>query len=108
MDLIPGPYVLEPDDVITLRFRARRGIDWQAGWTLHRIQQLADGLARPISWCTIRAVYRRGHKVITYDFRLTLRIVQQEAYADALGTLTNAFTQMPEALPLHSLGVQLE
>jgi len=108
VDLIPGPYVLEPDDVITLRFRARRGIDWQPGWTLNRIQQLAEGLARPIASCNVRAVYRRGHEVLTPDFRLAVRTVQQAIYADALTTLTGAFTHMPQALPLQNLVVHLE
>jgi len=29
-------------------------------------------------------------------------------YASALSKLTSAFTEMPQALPFHNLGVQLE
>jgi hypothetical protein len=108
VDLVPGPYVLEPDDVITLRFRSRRGIDWQPAWTLGRIQELAAGLARPVKSCTIRAVYRRGHKVEIRDFKIAVLTQQQDVYADALGTLTNVFTQLPQALPLQSLAFRLE
>jgi hypothetical protein len=28
------PLMLEPDEVVTLRFRTRRGIDWSGRWTL--------------------------------------------------------------------------
>jgi hypothetical protein len=28
------PFILEPDDVVTMRFRIRRGVDWTDRWTL--------------------------------------------------------------------------
>src|SRR5439155_1318494 len=43
------PFTLEPDDVMTLRFRCRRGIDWGANWTLEQITALVDSLERPLS-----------------------------------------------------------
>ena len=108
VDLVPGPYVLEPDDVITLRFRSRRGIDWQPAWTLGRIQQFASDLDRPITACTVRALYRRGHKVETRDFKIPVRTRQQEEYAKALKTATNQLNQLPQGLPLQQLSFQPE
>ncbi len=48
LEFIPGPFMLEPDDVITMRLRARPGIDWSAKWTVARIGQLALSLQNPI------------------------------------------------------------
>jgi hypothetical protein len=41
--------MLGPDEVVTLRFRARRGVDWSSRWTLDLLGQAAQRLRRPIS-----------------------------------------------------------
>jgi hypothetical protein len=45
---VPPPYVLEPDDVVTVRFRTRRGIDWSPQWDLAALRSFCELLEAPI------------------------------------------------------------
>ncbi len=89
------PLILEPDDVITLRFRARRGINWADDWTLDEIKKLAASLARPVVKGRIRAVYRRGRSVESRVFTVDCSTVGQDLYLERLKNLTSSLTVRP-------------
>ncbi len=90
LEYIPEPYVLEPDDVITMRLRARPGIDWSERWTLDKFNELATGLKRPIGAVRVVAIYRRGHHVVRQPFVIKdLTVLQQEIYVSRIRELTN-------------------
>jgi hypothetical protein len=93
------PLVLEPDDVVTLRFRARRGIDWSARWTLEELKALADSLRRPIVRARVRAVYRSGRNVVVDRFEVGVRTVRHAEYVDDLRRVTADFTVRPVVAP---------
>jgi hypothetical protein len=81
------PLMLEPDEVVTLRFRARRGIDWSSRWTVDLVHQIAQSLQRPISKAELLAVYRTGKKVERQTIVVAVRTEQQAAYAQDLEQL---------------------
>ncbi len=90
------PVILDPDDVITLRFRARRGIDWSDHWTLDEITKLAASLEGQIARAKLRALFRQGRKVVRRTFEVDVQVVGQRAYVDALRRLTEDFTVRPQ------------
>ena len=87
--------MVEPDEVVTLRFRARRGIDWSSRWTLDLLRQAAETLQRPISKAELLAVYRTGKKVERQKVVVAVRTEQQAAYVRDLEQLTEGATQLP-------------
>lgn len=99
---VPPPYVLEPDDVITLRFRIRRGIDWSPRWTLAELQRFSEALDSPIVRAYGRLVWRRGDKLRTDDFQLPIVATQQAEFREALASSTKGFTSRPD-IPLREI-----
>jgi hypothetical protein len=96
LEYIPGPYLLEPDDVMTMRLRARPHIDWSAKWTLAKLKKLADALSEPIAGVGVTAIYRRGDRLIRQPFIIKdVTVLQQELYVGRLRELTNEFTTRP-------------
>jgi hypothetical protein len=89
------PLMLGPDEVVTLRFRARRGIDWSSRWTLDLLGRAAQSLRRPISEAELLAVYRTGERVERQKIVVAVRTEQQEAYTRDLEQLTEGVTQLP-------------
>jgi hypothetical protein len=89
------PLMLGPDEVVTLRFRARRGIDWSSRWTLDLLGQAAQSLRRPISEAELLAVYRTGERVERQKIVVAVRTEQQEAYTRDLEQLTEGVMQLP-------------
>jgi len=89
------PYVLEQDDVITLRFRCRRGIDWSQRWGVEELSSYADAIARPITTAAVTAVFRRGASVQQRPFTVPVRVLQQQEFHDLLCLLTADFTIRP-------------
>ena len=100
-DELPGPYSLAPDDVITLRLRARVGIDWSARWSLEALQSYANELERPIERARLAAVYRRGDEVVTDHFEVPVVEKQQAMYLEALRFTSQNLTVRPEMEPLY-------
>jgi hypothetical protein len=94
-DVTFPPLMVEPDEVVTLRFRARRGIDWSSRWTLDLLRQAAETLQRPISKAELLAVYRTGKKVERQKVVVAVRTEQQAAYVRDLEQLTEGATQLP-------------
>jgi hypothetical protein len=95
-EYIVGPYVLEPDDVITMRLRTRPGIDWSDRWTLEKIRELWAALQQPIGGMSVTAIYRRGSRVERQPFIIKdLTVLQQELYVSQLQALTKDFQERP-------------
>jgi len=88
------PLVLEPDDVVTLRFRARRGINWADG-TLEEIKNLASSLSSVVTKARVRAVYRRGKSVETHSYIVECSTVGQDKYVARIKELTKDLTSRP-------------
>jgi hypothetical protein len=89
------PVILEPDDVITLQFRNRRGIDWTPRWTLDEIRQLTDSLERAIVKARMTVTFRRGREVVIHDFEVPVECLQQADYVAKLRELTNNSSLRP-------------
>jgi len=97
LEFIPGPYVLEPDEVITMRLRARPFVDWSETWTIERLREMALTLRQPIGGVEVRLRYRQGQRLVDQIFRITgLTVLQQPLYAERLRTLTGDFTDRPQ------------
>jgi hypothetical protein len=91
----PGPFLLIPDDVITLRLRARGGIDWAERWTLEALESLGSALKREISYARLVATYRRGDEAVTQTFDVRLQVLQQSMYKEALESVTDCYKTRP-------------
>jgi hypothetical protein len=103
-DQDPGPFVIEPDEAITLRLRWRGGIDWsKPRWTLDEVRRLAMSLEYPIASASVEATYRRGKEIQRQEFVLSVSVLQQKLYRDQLHSLTRGFTTMPAAVPVQHL-----
>jgi hypothetical protein len=92
----PGPYILEPDDVIVLRFRSRRGIDWSDRWTPTAVRDFCAPLQRPLVSAFGTMAWRRGGQVVRDSFEVRLQVVQQAEYVQLIETLTEGFTIRPD------------
>jgi hypothetical protein len=94
------PLTLEPDDVVTLRFRSRRGIDWTLPrWDLQQIRTLVESLERPVTMARIKATYRRGARIVTSHHDVSVETTKQTEYVTRLRTLTNDLTVRPAIAP---------
>jgi len=94
-EMEPGPWLLAPDDVITLRFRCRRGVDWSASFGLPELRAIHDHLHAPIACARGTVVWREGSAVREDAFEVVVKTVQQEEYVQALRNLTKNFTVLP-------------
>lgn len=92
----PPPFVLEPDDVVSLRFRIRRGIDWGPEWGLLDLKRVHDGLLTEIGGARGVMVWRRGSEVMRTRFWVPIVVEQQQLYRDRLKALTENFTERPD------------
>lgn len=92
----PPPYVLERDDVLTLRFRARRGVDWSPRWDVAALRTFAEPLEDPIESAYGVMIWRQGERVVRTPFDLRVQVEQQELYVACLRDLTDDFTTRPE------------
>jgi hypothetical protein len=95
------PLMLAPDEVVTLRFRARRGIDWSDRWTLDLVRKAELSLQRPIIGAELLAVYRTGKKVEQHKLVVAVRTEQQAAYVNDLEQLLDGPSPLPP-LPVRS------
>lgn len=94
---IAPPFVLEPDDVITLHFRSRRGVVWgNARWTPEALKELAAALTKPIVKAQVVATYRSRADVVTDEFVIAVGVEQQELYVRRLHEVTAGFTETPD------------
>ncbi|MCC6792065.1 MAG: hypothetical protein IT336_10275 [Thermomicrobiales bacterium] len=92
---LPGPFVLAPDDVITIRVRARFGIDWSERWTIDVLREFAAELDRPIVFAELEAAYRRSDTLVRQRYTVPIDVVQQELYLEALRRSTRDFSFRP-------------
>lgn len=101
----PPPYVLDRDDVITIRFRTRRGIDWSEHWTLEELRRIHDTLQRPITAAYGHMAWRRGKEIVTKPFEVALSVQQQDLYVRTIGDVTKQFTHRP-GIPQHPFSLE--
>jgi hypothetical protein len=92
----PSPYILEGDDVIVIRFRSRRGIDWSSRWTLDALRGFSEPLRRPLVGAFGTMVWRRGGEIVRDSFEVPLQVVQQAEYVQLVDSLTNGLTVLPD------------
>lgn len=91
----PPPFVLAPNDILIVRFRGRRGIDWGTRWTLDRLRAHHTALAAAPAEAIIEVIYRWGRhkKVVTKG--IPIEVAQHEQYVNQLRILTSNFTTLP-------------
>ncbi len=90
------PFVLEPDQVLSLRFRARRNVDYSDTEELHVI---ADSLASPITQGRLLIIYCRGQQVVRESVVIPLVTEAQNDFAKRLAIVTKDFTEVPAVQP---------
>jgi hypothetical protein len=89
------PLVLEGDDVIVMRFRQRRGIDWSPAWDLDELQQLRDVFRRPVVKAYGIIIWRAGEKVQTDTFEVAVTCEGQPLWLQRLDGVTEDMTVRP-------------
>ncbi len=103
-DQEPGPWVIGPDEAITLRLRWRGGINWSAPrWNLEETGRLAASLEHAITKARIEGIYRRGREKTTEEFVVSVNVQAQALYRSKLLELTQDLTTMPANIPLQHL-----
>jgi hypothetical protein len=99
------PYVLDSSDAVTLRFRCRRGISWFDP-SVASLRQVHDALVRPIATAHGYLTWRDGAKVHRSAFSLPVKVVQQQAYTDAIRDLTQGFTTLPTGVEPQDIALE--
>jgi len=94
----PPPFVLLPNDVLLLRFRDRRGIEWGKKWDIEKIAAFYKNVSIKPSHVTVEVTYRWGRDVKTISKDVPLIVEQHEKYLKQLLNLTNDFSILP-AIP---------
>ncbi len=89
------PFVLEPDEVLSLRLRMLSGIDWSPSWDLARLKEASESLSTPVCHGRILLIYRRGPSLVRETVVLPLRVDAQSDFAQRLATITTNFTVRP-------------
>lgn len=97
-DQISGPFLLAPDDVISLRFRHRFGIDWSHRWDLDRLRELELLLVEPLVKARVKLTYRRGAELVDEITDVPIQVIQQQEYRKAIRAITQELTALPEGL----------
>lgn len=92
---MPGPWVLEPDDVIVIRFRTRRGLNWDKTWVLPKLSDFCVPLRSPVVTAHGGVTWRRAEDIVRENFKVDLRVEQQEKYVALVDALTQGFTVLP-------------
>ena len=99
------PFTLEPDDVETLRFRLRRGVDWSDRWTISKLKQYASELSETIVGVEGDLVYRSGKAIVKQRWASNLSVVNQALYRQCLEDLTQGFTVRP-LIPAQGIDIE--
>jgi hypothetical protein len=101
----PPPYILDRDELIVIRFRARRGIDWSSRWDLEALRSFCEPLRSPIVAAFGTVVWRRAGTVVREAFDVPMRVAQQTEYTTLMGQLTHDFTAIPN-IPKHPVPIE--
>lgn len=102
---VQPPYVLEADDVIVIRFRSRRGIDWGPQWTLDTLKDFTEPIETPITSAFGSFIWRRGGQVVAEKFEVSLVVEQQDDYIRLVDSLTRGLTIVPQ-LPQQQVSLE--
>jgi hypothetical protein len=101
--LVPPPYVLDPDDVVAVQFRSRPQINWSHHWNLDAVRELYRALDRPVARLTGIITWRRGAETIETPFTIPINAVQQENYREQLRYLTDNFSAWPGDIEIRTI-----
>lgn len=99
LNMLP-PYVLEGDDVIVIRFRTQRGIDWSSRWTIQTIEEFAKPFQNPIVEAFGSVMWRKSGRIVKENFKIPLKVEQQAEYYAAIKDVTHDFTILPDIAPI--------
>ena len=89
------PVALLPDDVIVLRFRTRRGIDWSPKWDLGVLKELRASLASPIADAHGTMVWRDDKEVHKDQFSVPITTEGRAQWLDRLDAVTKDMKEHP-------------
>lgn len=101
----PPPFMLAPNEVLVLRFRGRRGIDWSARWDLEKLRSYYEALMIEPTTAVVDVTYRWGRHVKTVKKEIQVVIAQHAEYVEQLRQLTNDFTALP-AVPEQPVSIE--
>ncbi len=86
------PFVLEPDEVLSLRLRATRSVEYGDPT---EVRMIADQLATPITQGRLLLIYRRGQQLIRENVVVPLVTDAQDYFVKRLAIVTKDFTEVP-------------
>lgn len=99
------PLLIDPEEVVILRFRSRRGIDWSEAWRIAQLREFAEALESPIVSARLRVAYRRGREVVRESIVTSCQVEQQDLYRTRLVELTRNLTRRPS---IESMAIAIE
>lgn len=102
---VPPPFILAPNEVLVLRFRGRRGIDWSARWDLEKLRSYHEALLIEPTTAVVEVTYRWGRHVKTIKKEIQVVVTQHKEYVEQLRQLTSDFTALP-AVPEQRVSIE--
>jgi hypothetical protein len=93
------PFVLAPDEVLSLRLRRKWGVNWSPAWDLARLRHVAESLAIAVTHARLLLIYRRGQSLIRESMVVPLVVQAQSDFAQRLATVTSDFNVRPAVAP---------
>ena len=86
------PFVLEPDEVLSLRLRATRSVEYGHP---AEVRVIARQLATPITQGRLLLIYRRGQQLVRETVVVPLVTDAQDYFVNRLAIVTKEFTEVP-------------
>jgi hypothetical protein len=102
---VPPPFMLAPNEVLVLRFRGRRGIDWSTKWDLEKLRSYHEALLIEPTTAVVDVTYRWGRYVKTIKKEIQVVVAQHDEYVEQLRQLTSDFTALP-AVPEQRVSIE--
>ena len=92
----PPPFVLLPNDVLLLRFRDRRGIEWGKKWDIEKIAAFYKNVSIKPSHVTVEVIYRWGRDVKTISKDVPLMLNSTKNILSNSSILPMIFQSFPQ------------
>ena len=89
-------FLLEPDEVLSLRLRDKRTVDIS---NLDQLHSTAASLATAITQGRFLLIYRRGKDLVRESLTIPLVAMAQDDFANRLALVTKDFTEAPAVQP---------
>lgn len=93
---VPPPFILAPNEVLVLRFRGRRGVDWSARWDLDKLRDFHSALLVEPTTAIVEVTYRWGRHRKTINHEVPVEVAQHDEYVEQLRALTDGFSTSPD------------